>query len=333
MAENATTLEWKAFGEGVLRPRQPDLAAARKEACELLKPYAPRKLLKPYAPRGAGAAALAEALTEPEVVAEAWEALTVRLGAEALVGDPQRQFLPFLKLLPVKYSPTRGSLPGDTPRTLSDAPLNLETAVALLGCARADVLAAEQTALQAAVRMGPWGVAPPTRVAWILLGNDWPPMDWQDAFSWVSMAAHWSSTGRLAGDACDLVAEAVRQTVRERGPGERYVGYAPRAGAVRHLVPDVEAWCLWKALAQDDARIAPHDFSFGYPTWMADVRVRSLPDVLEAVLAVWGLGFALVDLRGDVVVLGLPGHDLAPVSAPTLTALRKAQIRRFGEVL
>ncbi len=328
--------DWTAYGESILRPARPRLEEARQVARTILRR---RSKGKEWAGRGVWAA-------NPEVMREVWETLLTRFDRETLLADPARQYLPYVTYQHAPFTTTRGPRGYDTPHALlGDTPWDIETCVAMAAADPRALATAEQAALEACARLQPWfdaadlasedgstSCAPPRRVAWILLQHErpWPGRS-RDPFQWVTSAAFHrrdfdSPTGVNAQ--VTTVRPAIEDAAfRMRGASDN--GRSPSARATWRWGPLItrastfaNAWRLWQFFSSQGAEIIPHQFTtVFYPAAMASRRFRDLPDALDAYLTVWRLGHALVDIRGEVVVLGM-SSDFGAVTFSTWSELQ-----------
>ncbi len=325
------TVDWAALGFSILRPSRPRLDEVRGVALELLRAHS----------RGSRASgARSAARTSREALGDLWESMTTRLGREDLLANPRRQFLPYLPIGTARRKVRAAPSPTETPtRFLTDAPGVAELMIALLAADPQALATAEQAALEACARLRPWGVTPPQRVAWILLQHQNPwPIDLGDIFEWPQIAAAWSvdlvkgyvpppPSGVLVGSwAYRGLANIDPFLARGRSlreAKERFGGVIGRAEEWTTL------WSRWQFLTGIDARIASCPF---VPRSLEGRRFADLPDVADAGLTVWRLGYLLGDIRGNVVILGTPA-DFNPVTTRSWRQLQRLESERWGSDL
>ncbi len=325
---NRRDIDWEAFGGSILRPAWNRLARARALASRLSKD----RLL----PGRDEVTMLAR--TSPRFLRSAWETLTTALDRDQFFESAARRFLPYLVLNPgVRYGPERGPQRGDmVPELLLPAPGDLETMVGFLALDPKDVVTAEQAALEACARMLPWGVPPVRQVAWLTYDESMPARGFASVFDWPASSAI-SRSPEVGAQVQKAVSDAVYRAHGGYVPQDpprtrRDVGARRRIGLVAERVARLaRGWVLWGELSETEARVpAPTlDSSRAYSGQVTGVRFGALPDALDAALVVWRLGLALLDVRGESAVIGIP-RGFRPLTANSWSAVWTAQIHRRG---
>ncbi len=312
-------MDWRAFGRRVLRPAWNRVDAVQSVASSLL----PRECERPRADDDRAG-----------MLEEVWEGLTTRFGRESLHDDPRRMFLPFLELLEIEYRPGRPPQASDTPRRfLTHAPADIETMVGLIATEPAVLATVEAAAFEACARLRPWDVPTPTAVAWTLLHPKHPLVGYpKDIFGWPAIAAAWALRSSTLPDQAASLDRAAEDALRdvEEGMKDTSKGILRSCiGLTYRLIRDVRAWVAWRSLTRTEDRIAPSQaVGPGYPHAMVGARFSDLPDVFDALLTPAGLGYMVLDIRGDVVVLGLPATFLS-ANSKKLRWLSRTAIERY----
>lgn len=322
-------IDWIAFRESIMRPPQPHLAAALDVVRDLM---AERGMNRP--PSGQAA----------DFVAEAWERAATRLDHEYLLEGSGRAFLRSPPTRTIYY--TDGGYPG-TPRPpesedapgaadLTRAPVTASAVVALMASDPGALLAAEELAREACRRLAPWGYPEPRLIAWTHVERGWPGReDWRTPFDVPAYAAHYAQhdrsyeARRAVWDAMSLPYSTLTSDV-EAIPA----GFAQRMAAT---VGD--GWIDWRKSVRARARIGlGPDYLGPVPQDLSEAVVRKrfadVEDPLDPLLVLWGSGFVPIDLRYDVMILGvtlpasmesLVGHPPPP---PGLSRPRRGRRKR-----
>ncbi len=309
-------VDWRAVLGRIGKPRRPHAEEVRAALLEIRREATPRGADR-------GAAALTRRWNNPEVLAEAWEVLTGRLGLESELSRPDRIFLPHVPLQAIHYDSTRWPSLEDAPAAFANAPTSLDAIEAFLSVDFEEVRRVESIALEVSRCMKPWGAIPSRRVAWLLVTAGWIVPYWTNILGWPTLAAAW------AADQFNLASAQVDSA--EAGLGGRYQGLIRTwASDIRYQVRNyAKDWIWWEECVRSDLRVPdPAGLEWAYPASMRGMRFRDLPNPLTPTLAIYELGYLLVDLRGDVAVLGVMNEG-SPVGAPSWTALRKQQAERF----
>lgn len=194
----------------------------------------------------------------------------------------------------------------------------------LLGAGEEAVRTAEATALEACERMRPWGLQVPRHVAWTILDPSWPSSRaWFSLFCWPGQMASSLSIGN-AEDLYPEVARAILDGARKVSPW--------RFTALQAAIRCAESWLCWRELVEAKSQVT--GWWDGYepdpplPSLIGR-RFDELPDPLDAVLAVWGMGFVPLDMIGDYVAIGVPWQG-RPITAPSAGLWRQSIVRRFA---
>lgn len=324
---------WREFSRRVFAPSMPRLAEVSSAAAEVLREHGRRSKTR--------AAEQALSLTRPEVVSEVWEMLCTRLDAIDWMDDGTRAFFPFVNLEPIDGLEARragAAARGDDRLLASTSPLNVETAVALLSAPREVIRSVESMAIEAARRLEPWGTHRPKRVVWIMLSMAWPypsPYFWTefDRFVFATGFAPQPHLSRsdiraLSAREADLEAAVMSSITKPAGKYQRR--FVPRLRALEHARRFAVSWDTYRRFCRDGAIVsADYTLNNWIVSGVAGKRWDDVPDALDPLLRILGLGYALVDIRGDAVVLGAPA-SFRPISAPSWEALSRAQSSRYG---
>jgi len=306
-------IDWRAFRDAIMCPPQPRLDAALGVVRELM---AERGMSRP--PRGEASG----------FVAEAWERMAARLGGDYLLegsGRVGRRFLLARPPTTIYYdsggvAAPRAPKPEDAPGDglLLDAPAYLTDAVALMACDPGALLTAEELIREACRRLAPWGYLEPRLIAWAHIDDRWPGVpDWRTPFDVPAESAKRAQhdrTDRIAVfNAMGLPYYADRSDV-ELAPA----GYAQRMAAGVG-----EGWVEWRRSVRDGSRVGLGPAYLGpipqdLPEAVVRKRFADVADPLDPLLVFWGSGFVPIDLRYDVMILGvtLPGTIESLIGPP-----------------
>lgn len=249
----------------------------------------------------------------PAVVAEAWERLVTRWSRADLAegAGSGRVFLRAPGLPELSLTSSRGPRPSDAPEA-APVPSSLGMVACALAAMPGAWLAAEELALEAASRLSIWWRnPPPTRVAWTLRlpGGSFPTY-WKSAFHAPGAAAMYAreeleDAGHDVARHKDLLGVLNGMIARE--PDAPPPDLTDDFGARDVIVMQA----MWAQAASMGASIPrpPHGLSypppgrrFGPPKGL----LRDLPDALLPMVECLRLGFHVMDVRGDFVVVGVP---------------------------
>jgi len=321
----AFRIDWDRFLGSVLSPRR----ARAEEAVALARSEAAarkRFLAAKYSVRTLAAADARRLLTEPDVVSRAWEALCTRLDADRFFDDSTRDgrrvFAPFVPVDSVDLNDDGVPEATRALRVRGPVPYELETAVAFLTCRAEDVLTAEELALEAAARLRPWGARNVQRVAWRLIDQHAElPAEGPSSFFQLPMVA----TPEVSAEA--LAAAGMI------GAASLYDADGPWAPRTVTAARCLSGWMRWHESVADGDRVPSESGAWVMPPGVVGRRFASLPDPIEPVLSILGLGFMPIDVLGDAVILGvtLPKPERrSEISGPSLRALAEQQRVRYG---
>jgi hypothetical protein len=292
MTDDPNRIDWRAFAAGIMRPAQPRL----REAVALVRSLADGRIDELR--RGGEAyvddwGARARALAEPSFVAEAWEAATQRFDAEALFERAMRGETCFLPATPlIPLTDLADKRPAI--RRTGEGPFELETVVAMLAADPGQLLAVEALALEACHRMAIDGVLGVRRVAWKLERRAWPY-----GYAGSGWENAFLSCARRARSDLSQFSRVLRlmDIPSSEGPTARRVAANMAA-----------AWLDWPS--------SP---------------LAAAPNAFDPLLVLWGLGYVPLDIRRDLVIVGvtLP-EDVDPLSAKDFTGRLQEAARRYG---
>lgn len=322
MFENADAIDWAKYGADVLAPSEPHLPEARR----MVKSMQRRIWADATARKGATLTEdeLEDAMVSEGALAESWEAMLSRRDDGPFWENPRRVFVPYLEVESVQYGDQNMPRPRWKPVGTSAIPRNLATMAAMLSADPSHLLRAEELALEACQRLQPWGVTPPRLVAWTVVGPTWPPI-WSSIFHWpmqaVSRTLDAPNLGRNWADNLDAMQRASGVNKRTNKTRWRFLWLAACAA---------HDWLRWRAMAQAGREIDALNTGFFFPSAMNYKRFADLPNVLDPYAAAWGSGYAPLDIRGDVMLMGAPAHA---VPWTDLARLRAATVRRWGAYL
>jgi len=303
MSDDPKRIDWRAFAAGILRPEQPRL----REAVVTADALAAARIEEVRSARGTyfgSSRDVARVLANQTFVADAWEAMTQRLGADELFERSSRGLSCFVPSIPLRsLGAARRRTYGveESVRRTSETPFDLETVVALTSAGSARVVEAEELALEACARMGE-ALAPSgprvRRAAWKLIRRAWPygyaNPDWSSSL--LGLVA-------VAGEGVDEPGTSFDDALGLMG-----VGASEPSTARRYAANVAAGWMQW--------RLGP---------------LAAFPNALDPLLVLWGMGYVPLDVRHDLVILGcsLP-DEFDRLSAKDFAERSAAAVDRYG---
>jgi len=324
----ASSIDWSAFAAAILNPPTPRLEAALRLARSLARERIRRA---PGARAGrwrpVPSAEEAAALADPEFLADAWETMTHRLGADDLFDRSARGQTAFVPFVPLR----EWAVPRPAPECQAPFPLDLETMVAVLAAEPGHVLAAEETALEIGRRLESWRGRNVRTVTWGFVGDRWPGRQLESAFYLPGTSVNFIGPEGRASD---------REIYRAMGVpyGEEIFSVSrreydgPGFRVSQAAATDAQTWSRWKWADRVGIEAALPDAISARDR--ARAAGRSGTPVYDATLSLWGLGYVPVDVLGDAFYVGvsLPRY-VGAVAATSLRAVAREAQRRYGEEL
>jgi hypothetical protein len=302
---DTTGVDWSAFAASIFNPPLPRLGPVLDTARELARERVRAVRTDTGSPR-LDIEARARALCDPGFLAESWEALCLRHGGDEIFERSLRGEVSFAPYLPLREGVP---LPRAMPGAVGSVPRDMETMVALLAAEPGHLRTAEAVAAEFSREVAQWHPVATSGVTWGPVSERWEGPRYDGIADAASDAVR--GTFVFPREEERAMRAAMGLPARDEAMTTSSIASRPRGRALFSAAYDAADWLRWRRVPRE--------------------RERHAAGLFDAVITVWELGYVILDTLGDTVLLGVPIET--GWVAPTLAALRREAVRRYGAEL